>query len=136
MMITDSGVFSPLASTGFLSVFHFLTVYIRPFCQSLWPLCHYRIFFGYEPQIVRRVLHEPPSSAVRSRGPKSGLQHCLPTNCLPTHCLPTHYVPRNCLSANLLANSPPMNFIDPMSPDELLAVTELLDTSRRFDDSL
>ena len=36
----------------------------------------------------------------------------------------------------LLANSPPMNFIDPMSSDELLAVTELVDTSRRFDDSL
>ena len=75
MMITDSGVFSPLASTGFLSVFHFLSVYIRPFCQSLWPLCHYRFFFGYELQIVRRILREPPSSAVRSRGAESRLQH-------------------------------------------------------------
>merc|ERR1712081_171233 len=103
MMITDSGVFSPLASTGFLSVFHFLSVYIRPFCQSLWPLCNYRIFFGYEPQIVRRLLREPPSSAVRSRGPESGLQHCLPTNCLSTNCLSTNYLSTNYLSTNYLS---------------------------------
>ena len=65
-------------------------------------------------------------------GPRAGSDE-LPSNELPSDALSSEELSSCKL---LLANSPPMNFVDPMSSDKLFVVTEVLDTSQRFDDKL